>query len=99
MTGGRSFKEIMRSYRQGLMPASSQDMGHDLVAALAVAAVAIPEQMATARLAGMPATAGLLVFVAGSLGFCFLGSNRFLSVGADSTIAPIFAASLALLAA
>jgi sulfate permease, SulP family len=98
MTGGRSFKEIMRSYRQGLMPASGQDMGHDLVAALAVAAVAIPEQMATARLAGMPATSGLLVFVAGSLGFYFLGSNRFLSVGADSTIAPIFAASLALLA-
>ncbi len=74
-------------------------MGHDLVAALAVAAVAIPEQVATARLAGMPATAGLLVFVAGSLGFYLLGSNRFLSVGADSTIAPIFAASLALLAA
>jgi SulP family sulfate permease len=89
----------MRAYLQGLLPKSGQDMGHDLVAALAVAAVAIPEQMATARLAGMPATAGLLVFVAGSLGFYFLGSNRFLSVGADSTIAPIFAASLALLAA
>ena len=70
-----------------------------MVAALAVAAVAIPEQIATARLAGMPATTGLLVFVAGSLGFYLLGSNRFLSVGADSTIAPIFAASLALLAA
>jgi len=89
----------MRGYRQGLLPASTQEMGHDLVAALAVAAVAIPEQIATARLAGMPATAGLLVFVVGSLGFYFLGSNRFLSVGADSTIAPIFAASLALLAA
>jgi SulP family sulfate permease len=89
----------MWGYRQGLLPASTQEIGHDLVAALAVAAVAIPEQIATARLAGMPATAGLLVFVAGSLSFYFLGSNRFLSVGADSTIAPIFAASLALLAA
>ncbi len=84
--------------RQGLLPASTQEIGHDLVAAFAIAAVAIPEQIATARLAGMPATAGLLVFVAGSLGFYFLGSNRFLSVGGDSTIAPIFAASLALLA-
>jgi SulP family sulfate permease len=99
MTGGRALGEVMRGYLQSLLPANGQDMGHDLVAALAVAAVAIPEQMATARLAGMPATAGLLVFVAGSLGFYFLGSNRFLSVGADSTIAPIFAASLALLAA
>jgi SulP family sulfate permease len=89
----------MWGYRQGLLPASTQEIGHDLVAAFAVAAVAIPEQIATARLAGMPATAGLLVFVVGSLGFYFLGSNRFLSVGADSTIAPIFAASLALLAA
>ena len=99
MTGGKRWGDVMRGYRQGILPASTQEMGHDLVAALAVAAVAIPEQIATARLAGMPATAGLLVFVVGSLGFYFLGSNRFLSVGADSTIAPIFAASLALLAA
>lgn len=88
----------IRGYRQGLLPASIQEMGHDLVAALAVAAVAIPEQIATASLAGMPATTGLLVFVTGSIGFYLLGSNRFLSVGADSTITPIFAASLALLA-
>lgn len=98
MTSGRPWDDVMRGYRQGLLPSSTKEMGHDLVAALAVAAVAIPEQIATARLAGMPATAGLMVFVAGSLGFYFLGSNRFLSVGADSTIAPIFAASLALLA-
>ncbi len=98
MTGGKPWGDAMRGYRRGLLPANIQEMGHDLVAALAVAAVAIPEQIATARLAGMPATAGLLVFVAGSFGFYFLGSNRFLSVGADSTISPIFAASLALLA-
>ena len=98
MTSGRSWGDVMRGYRHGLLPSSTKEMGHDLVAALAVAAVAIPEQIATARLAGMPATAGLLVFVAGSLGFYLLGSNRFFSVGADSTITPIFAASLALLA-
>jgi sulfate permease, SulP family len=98
MTSGKRLGDVMQGYRLGLLPASTQELGHDLVAALAVAAVAIPEQIATARLAGMPATAGLLVFVTGSLGFYFLGSNRFLSVGADSTIAPIFAASLALLA-
>jgi sulfate permease, SulP family len=98
MTGGRSWEGVLRDYREGLLPANIQEMGHDLVAALAVAAVAIPEQIATAGLAGMPATTGLLVFVAGSIGFYLLGSNRFLSVGADSTIAPIFAASLALLA-
>ena len=69
------------------------------MAALALTAVAIPEQLATAQLAGVPAATGLVVFAAGSLGFFLLGSNRSLSLGADSTIAPIFAGSLALLAA
>jgi len=75
------------------------DMGHDVAAAFALAAIAIPEQIATARLAGAPAMAGLLVFVAASLGFFLLGRNRFLSVGADSTITPIFAGALAALGA
>ena len=86
-----------RRGRAGLIPARA-DLGRDLIAALALAAVAVPEQMATARLAGVPASVGLAVFVAASLGFYFAGSNRYLSVGADSTIAPIFAASPALLA-
>ena len=71
----------------------------DITAALALAAIAIPEQIATARLAGAPPATGLLVFFAGSLGFFLLGRNRYISVGADSTIAPIFAAALAAMAA
>ena len=71
----------------------------DLVAGLTLAAIAIPEQMATARLGGFPPQLGFLAFVAGSLGFALLGGNRFLSCGADSTITPIFAGGLALLAA
>jgi MFS superfamily sulfate permease-like transporter len=67
----------------------------DLIAGLVLAAIAIPEQLATARLAGMPAQTGLYAFIAGSLAFAALGANRYLSVGADSTIAPIFAGSLA----
>jgi len=63
-----------------------------------LAAIAIPEQLATARLAGFPVEAGLYAFVAGTLVFVALGTNRFASVGADSTIAPIFAASLGALA-
>jgi sulfate permease, SulP family len=71
----------------------------DVIAGLTLAAVAIPEQMATARLAGFPPHIGFYAFVAGSLAFAVFGANRFLSVGADSTIAPIFAGALALLAA
>ena len=71
----------------------------DLVAGLTLAAIAIPEQMATARLGGFAPQIGFLAFIAGSLGFAMLGANRFLSCGADSTITPIFAGGLALMAA
>jgi sulfate permease, SulP family len=71
----------------------------DLIAGLTLAAIAIPEQMATARLGGFSPQIGFFAFIAGSLGFAMLGSNRFLSCGADSTITPIFAGGLALLAA
>jgi MFS superfamily sulfate permease-like transporter len=72
---------------------------HDLFAGLTLAAIAIPEQMATARLGGFAPQIGFFAFLAGSLAFAAFGSNRFLSCGADSTITPIFAGGLALLAA
>ncbi len=81
----------LASYRPGYLPG-------DLLAGLTLAAIAIPEQMATARLGGFAPQLGFFAFIAGSLGFAMLGSNRFLSCGADSTITPIFAGGLALMA-
>jgi sulfate permease, SulP family len=75
------------------------DLPGDLIAGLTLAAIAIPEQMATARLGGFAPQIGFFAFIAGSLGFAMLGSNRLLSCGADSTITPIFAGGLALMAA
>jgi sulfate permease, SulP family len=75
-----------------------QFLTSDLVAGLTLAAIAIPEQMATARLGGFSPQIGFYAFLAGSLGFAILGGNRFLSCGADSTITPIFAGGLALMA-
>lgn len=74
------------------------DISGDLAAGLTLAAIAIPEQMATARLANFPPQAGLIVLVAGVLAFAAFGGSRFLSCGADSTIAPIFAGGLVALA-
>ena len=71
----------------------------DLVAGFTLAAIAIPEQMATARLGGFAPEIGFFVFVAGSLAFAVFGASRHLSAGADSTITPLFAGGLALLAA
>jgi sulfate permease, SulP family len=82
----------LSSYRVGLLAG-------DLMAGLTLAAIAIPEQMATSRLGGFAPQIGFFAFMAGSLGFALLGSNRFLSCGADSTITPIFAGGLAAAAA
>ncbi|MHC2576293.1 MFS superfamily sulfate permease-like transporter [Bradyrhizobium diazoefficiens] len=78
---------------------ASYSLPGDLMAGLTLAAIAIPEQMATARLGGFAPQIGFFAFMAGSLGFALLGGNRFLSCGADSTITPIFAGGLAALAA
>jgi len=85
---------VLRSL-QGYQPSY---LTHDLVAGLTLVAIAIPEQLATSRLGGFSPQIGFFAFLAGSLGFALFGSNRFLSSGADSTITPIFAGSLALLA-
>lgn len=70
-------------------------MGPDVLADLTLVAIAIPEQMATAGLVGVPAVVRLDAFVVGWLVFALAGRNRLLSVGADSTIAPILAAGVA----
>ncbi len=82
----------LHGYRIGFLP-------RDLVAGVMLAAIAIPGQLATARLAGMPPETGLYAFAAGSLAFAAFGANRFMSVAADSTIAPIFAGALGSIAA
>ncbi len=71
----------------------------DAVAALVLTAIALPGQLATARLMGLPPMTGLFAFAAGALAFAALGANRFASVAADSTIAPIMAGALALMVA
>jgi MFS superfamily sulfate permease-like transporter len=78
----------LRGYRKAWL-------GADALAALNLVAVALPSQMATARLADLPAVIGLYAFVAGSLLYSFLGTKADLSVGADPTIAPVLATATA----
>jgi SulP family sulfate permease len=86
---------VLRSFRGY----RAQFLVADLVAGLGLAAVAIPAQMATAHLGGFPPQIGFFAFLAGALGFALFGDSRTLCSCADSTITPIFAGSLALIAA
>ncbi len=92
-----------RSSSRPLFPSfasySAAFVARDLVAGLTLAAIAIPEQMATARLGGFEPQIGFFAFIAGSLAFAAFGASRYLSSGANSTITPIFAGSLGLVAA
>jgi SulP family sulfate permease len=74
-------------------------LGADALAALTLVAVALPSQMATARLADLPAVVGLYAFMAGSTLYFLVGTNAHLSVGADSTIAPVLATAVTAVAA
>src|SRR3954469_25669792 len=78
---------------------ASYSLPGDLIAGLTLAAIAVPEQMATARLGGFAPQIGFYAFIRGSIGFAMFGANRFLSCGADSTITPIFTGGLLLMAA
>ena len=55
---------------------SLQFLARDLFAGLTLAAIAIPEQMATARLGGFAPQLGFFAFLAGSLAFAIFGVRR-----------------------
>ena len=70
----------------------------EVLAGITLLAIAIPEQLATSQLAGVPAFLAMSAFIAATLAFTLFGSNPIVSVGADSTIAPLFAVAIAHLA-
>jgi SulP family sulfate permease len=67
----------------------------DLLAGVTVTAYLVPQVMAYAELAGVPAEAGLWAAVGALTLYAVLGSSRLLSVGPESTTALMTAAALA----
>lgn len=51
-------------------------LGPDLLACVTLLVIAVSEQLATSRLAGMPPITGLYTLVAGTVGFAILGIGR-----------------------
>lgn len=83
---------VLRSYRASWLRS-------DLVAGAVLAAILVPQGMAYAELAGLPAVTGLYTTVACLVGYALLGPSRILVLGPDSAVSPlIFAAIVPLLA-
>ena len=69
----------------------------DLLAGVTVAAYLVPQVMAYAEVAGLPAIAGLWAAVAPLVIYALLGSSRQLSVGPESSTALMTAAAVTVL--
>ncbi|ROO87707.1 SulP family sulfate permease [Actinocorallia herbida] len=70
----------------------------DVLAALSLWAVVIPQGFAYAQLAGLPAQAGLYTAFGAMLGYAVLGPTRGLNVGPESSVAIVVASVSASLA-
>ena len=71
----------------------------DLVAGLVLAAILVPQGMAYAELAGLPAVNGLYCTIGCLVGYAIFGPSRVLVLGPDSSVSPlIFAAIIPLVA-
>jgi len=77
----------LRRYRR-------RDLRGDLVAGLAVTALLVPQGMAYAELAGLPAVTGLYTTVMALLAYAVFGPSPILVLGPDSALAPLILATI-----
>jgi MFS superfamily sulfate permease-like transporter len=66
----------------------------DIVAGLVLAAILIPQGMAYAELAGLPAVTGLYTTIACLVGYAIFGPSRVLVMGPDSSVSPLILAAI-----
>ena len=83
---------ILRTYDRSWLP-------RDLVAGLILSALLIPQGMAYAELAGLPAITGLYTTVICLLAYAIFGPSPRLVLGPDSSLGPMIAAAILPLAA
>src|SRR6516164_10679591 len=70
----------------------------DVVAGITLAAYAVPQSLAYAGLAGLPAQMGLYCYMLAGLGYALFGSSRHLAIGPTSAIALLVGVTLSGLA-
>jgi high affinity sulfate transporter 1 len=67
----------------------------DVVAGLVLAAILVPQGMAYAELAGLPAVTGLYTTIACLIAYAVFGPSRVLVLGPDSSVSPLIFAAIA----
>jgi high affinity sulfate transporter 1 len=79
--------ESVRTYQRGWLP-------KDIVAGLVLSALLVPQGMAYAELAGLPAVTGLYTSVLCLIGYAVFGPSKVLVLGPDSSLGPMIAATI-----
>ena len=82
----------LRNYQRAWLP-------RDLMAGLVLSTLLVPQGMAYAELAGLPAITGLYTTVACLVAYAAFGPSPFLVLGPDSSLGPMIAAVILPLAA
>src|SRR4051794_13266603 len=77
----------MRSYQASWLRS-------DLVAGVVLAAILVPQGMAYAELAGLPAVNGLYTTIACLVGYALMGPSKILVLGPDSSLGPLIFAAI-----
>ncbi len=79
--------QLLRTYRRAWLP-------KDVVAGVVLTMLLVPQGMAYAELAGLPAITGLYTSVMCLLGYALVGPSRILVLGPDSSLGPMIAATV-----
>ncbi len=69
-------------------------LSRDVVAGLVLSALLVPQGMAYAELAGLPAVTGLYTSILCLIGYAVVGPSRILVLGPDSSLGPMIAATI-----
>ncbi len=77
----------LRAYQRGWLRS-------DLVAGVVLAAILVPQGMAYAELAGLPAVTGLYTTIACLVAYAVFGPSKVLVLGPDSSVSPLILAAI-----
>jgi high affinity sulfate transporter 1 len=96
-TGADASRQRWRAYVPGLAVVTSYQrkwLTKDVVAGLVLSALLVPQGMAYADLAGLPAVTGLYTSILCLLAYAVFGPSRVLVLGPDSSLGPMIAATI-----